>query len=61
MVTGYVGLYHEQLRESITILELVLWKTMICSNVDDQKSRKECRTAGGRCVEVVIKNVLVFL
>ena len=61
MVTSYVGLHHGQLRESITILELVLWKTMICSNVDDQKSRKECRTAGGRCFEVVIKHVLAFL
>jgi len=61
MVSSYVRLHHGQLRESITILELVLWKTMICSNVDGQKSRKECRTAGGRCFEVVIKNVLVFL
>ena len=61
LVTSYGRLHHGQLRESITILELVLWKTMICSNVDDQKSHKECRTAGGRCFEVVIKNVLVFL
>ena len=36
MVTRYVGLYHGQLRESITILELALWKSMICSSkVDD--------------------------
>jgi hypothetical protein len=61
MVTRYVGLYHGQLRESITILELALWKSMICSKVDDQESRKECRTAGGRCLEVVINHVLVFL
>ena len=61
MVTSYVRLHHGQLMESITILELALWKTMICSNVDDQESRKECRAAGGRCLEVVIKHVLAFL
>ena len=61
MVTSYVRLHHGQLKEAITILELALWKTMICSNVIDQESRSECRTAGGRCFEVVIKNVLAFL
>jgi hypothetical protein len=61
MVTSYVRLHHGQLRESMTILELALWKTMICSKVDDQESRSECRTSGGRCLEVVIKHVLAFL
>ena len=62
LVTSYVRLHHAQLKESMTILELALWKTMICSEVvDDQEYRSECRTAGGRCLEVVIKNVLVFL
>jgi hypothetical protein len=61
MVTSYVQLHHGQLKEAITILELALWKTMICSNVDDQESRKESRAAGGRCLEVVIKHVLAFL
>ncbi len=61
MVTGYARLYHRQLKESITILELALWKTMIRSKVDDQESRNERRTSGGRCLEVVIKHVLAFL
>ena len=61
MVTGYARLHHRQLKESITILELALWKTMICSKVDDQESRNERRTSGGRCLEVVIKHVLAFL
>ena len=61
MVTSYVRLHHGQLKEAITMLELALWKTMICSNVIDQESRSECRTAGGRCFEVVIKHVLAFL
>jgi hypothetical protein len=62
MVTSYVRLHHGQLRESITILELALWKAMICSKVvNDQESRNESRTSGGRCLEVVIKNVLAFL
>jgi hypothetical protein len=61
MVTSYVRLHHGQLREAITILELALWKTMICSKVDDQESRSECRASGGRCLEVVIKHVLAFL
>ena len=62
MVKRRVGLHHGQLRESITILELALWNAMICSKVvDDQESRNEHRTSGGRCLEVVIKHVLTFL
>ena len=61
LVTRYVQLHHGQLREAITILELALWKAMICLKVDDQESRNECRTNGGRCLEVVITHVLAFL
>jgi hypothetical protein len=61
LVASFVRLHHGQLKELITILELALWNAMICSKIDDQESRNESCTSGGRCFEVVIKNVLAFL
>jgi hypothetical protein len=61
LVTSIVQLHHRQLKDLITILELALWNAMICSKVDDQESRIESRRSGGRCFEVVFKNVLAFL
>jgi hypothetical protein len=61
LVASFVQLHHGQLKDLITNLELALWNAMICSKVDDQESWIESRRSGGRCFEVVFKNVLAFL
>jgi hypothetical protein len=63
MITSFVKLHHEQLMEATTILELVLWKTLLQALRESGKivSSRECRTNEGRYFEVVIPHVLSFL
>ena len=67
LVTSYIQLHHDKLKEATVILELTLWKAMLSESMRAMSknikvaSRRECRINGGQFLEVVIPRVLSFL